>query len=75
MRENYWDQFAASGKIEDYLTYRMAECSGVNTPESGFSRMENSAETGICQETCGKEKRESDCTYGHGDLNHANRGI
>ena len=33
MKETYWDQFMASGRIEDYLNYRMTadrECSGEN---------------------------------------------
>lgn len=26
MKENYWNQFMASGRIEDYLNYRLGDC-------------------------------------------------
>ena len=64
MKETYWDQFMASGRIEDYLNYRMTadrECSA--------------GKTGIFRETCGKEQRESDRTYRDGALHHAHRRI
>ena len=25
MKENYWDQFMASGRIDDYMKYKMCE--------------------------------------------------
>ena len=27
---NYWNQFWATGKIDDYLNYRAASCSDIN---------------------------------------------
>lgn len=75
MRDNYWDQFMASGRIEDYLNYRMADCSGYSARETVSGRTENGAESGSRLDACGKEQCESGCTYGHGTLHHANRRI
>ena len=66
MKEKYWDQFMASGRIDDYLNFKMHE--------------KNSSSAADIQRTgrhgcCGKEQRESDRTYGDGALHHAHRGI
>ena len=60
MKENYWNQFMASGRIDDYLKFKMYEKSSGAVSET---------------KQCGKEQRESDRTYGDGALNHAHRGI
>lgn len=75
MRENYWNQFMASGRIEDYLNYRLGDCSGCAAPGPDSGRAENGSQAGARPEACGKEQREPDCTYGHGAFHHANRGI
>ena len=55
MKEPYWDQFMMTGKIEDYLSYKMHQGGEENSSSSAG----------------GKEKRESDCTDRHGALHHA----
>ena len=59
MKEIYWDQFMASGRIDDYLKFKMYE--------------ENSS--AMTKQSCRKEQRESDRTYGDGSFDHAYRGI
>ena len=59
MKEIYWDQFMASGSIDDYLKFKMYE--------------ENSS--AMTEQSCRKEQRESDRTYGDGSFDHAYRGI
>lgn len=59
MKEIYWDQFMASGRIDDYLKFKMYE--------------ENSSD--MTEQSCRKEQRESDRTYGDGSFDHAYRGI
>ena len=59
MKKNYWNQFMASGRIDDYLKFKMYEKS------SGT----------VLKQSSGKEQRESDRTYRDGSLNHAYRGI
>lgn len=59
MKETYWKQFMMTGKIEDYLSYKMNQ--------SKASEENSSAD--------GKEKRESDCTDGDGAVRHTCRRI
>ena len=59
MKENYWNQFMASGRIDDYLKFKMYEKSNGT----------------VLKQSSGKEQRESDRTYRDGSLNHAYRGI
>ena len=59
MKETYWNQFMASGRIDDYLKFKMHEKNSSVMPE----------------QSRGKEQRESDRTYGNGPLDHAHRGI
>ena len=59
MKEIYWDQFMASGRIDDYLKFKMHEKNSSVMPE----------------QSCRKEQRESDRTYGDGSFDHAYRGI
>lgn len=53
MKETYWNQFMTTGKVEDYLNYKM------NQTGEG----KKSLPTG------GKEKRESDCSDRDGTVN------
>ena len=59
MKEPYWDQFMMTGKIEDYLSYKM------NQPGREVARFSPD----------GKEKRESDCTDRDGAVHGACRRI
>lgn len=59
MKENYWNQFMTSGRIDDYLQYKMYEQNSRALPE----------------QHCRKEQRESDRTYGNGPLDYAHRRI
>ena len=67
MKENYWNQFMASGRINDYLKFKMEEKNS-----SGAADVRTA---GAYERSCGKEQRESDRTYGDGALDHAHRGI
>ena len=55
MKENYWNQFMASGRIDDYLKFKMYEKS------SGT----------VLKQSSGKEQRESDRTYRDGAFHSA----
>ena len=57
MKETYWNQFMMTGKIEDYLSYKMNQNKAVEEKEDSS--------------VGGKEKCESDCTDRHGALHHA----
>lgn len=59
MKENYWNQFMTSGRIDDYLNYKMHEKKSSVIPE----------------QCCGKEQRESDRTYRDGPLDYAHRRV
>ena len=59
MKDPYWDQFMMTGKIEDYLSYKMHQTGGENSSSSAG----------------GKEKRESDCTDRDGTVHSACRRI
>ena len=59
MKEMYWNQFMTTGKVEDYLNYKM------NQPGEEKESFPSD----------GKEQRESDRTYGDGSFDHAYRGI
>lgn len=61
MKETYWNQFMMTGKIEDYLSYKMNQ--------SKASEGENTSSAD------GKEKCESDCTDRNGALHHTCRRI
>lgn len=81
MRETYWDQFMATGSVEDYLNYKMkAEPHGSG---SDLTEKQNAAGTGSGRESAGirqkkmsaavntdsdgrKEQCESDRTYRDG---------
>nr|WP_294495199.1 hypothetical protein [uncultured Mediterraneibacter sp.] len=65
MKETYWNQFISSGRIDDYLNYKMHEKYSRETAD--VTENSNPAQS------CGKEKRESDRTYGNGTLDHAHR--
>ncbi len=58
MKEDYWNQFMTSGRINDYLRFKMHE-----------------KNSGVKEQSRGKDQRESDRTYGDGPLDHAHRGI
>lgn len=57
MKSAYWNQFMTTGKIEDYLNYKMEQ----NEP----------AEREVLPSADGKEKCESDCTDRNGAFRHA----
>lgn len=54
MEKEYWQQFTSTGRVEDYLSYRM----GVNSDTSGLNK-ERNIEVG---------NRESDCTDRNGTV-------
>ncbi|GAA0802453.1 hypothetical protein DWX43_12770 [Clostridium sp. AF19-22AC] len=54
MEKEYWQQFTSTGKVEDYLSYRMEQKSGT----SGLNKERNN-EVG---------NRESDCTDRNGTV-------
>ncbi len=54
MEKEYWQQFTSTGKVEDYLSYRMEQKSGA----SGLNKERNN-EVG---------NRESDCTDRNGTV-------
>ena len=56
MRETYWDQFMATGSIEDYLNYKMkAEQSGGG---AGLKEKQSAAGTGSSRESAGIRQKE-----------------
>ena len=77
MRETYWEQFIASGRVEDYLNYRREDTAG-ELPDRGTTDTAGEP-AGRKKRTkdgsCGKGQCEPDCTYGDGALYHAHRGI
>ena len=54
MKETYWNQFMASGRIDDYLKFKMHEKNSSVMPE----------------QSCRKEQRESDCSDRDGAVNN-----
>ena len=79
MKDTYWKQFMASGKIEDYLSYKNSGADdGTDEAQSGQSGKERQLhgsgdrEEGESGLICGrKESRESDHTDRHGAIYHA----
>ena len=61
MKETYWNQFMMTGKIEDYLSYKMNQNKAVEEKEDS--------------PVGGKEKCEPDCTDRNGTVRHTCGGI
>lgn len=57
MKETYWNQFMMTGKIEDYLSYKMNQ--------------RKASEGGDASSADGKEKCEPDCTDRNGAVRRA----
>lgn len=80
MRETYWDQFMATGSVQDYLNYKMKEASPGGRPDlaeqqrqrgktsEGYQKMSAAADTDFGER---KEQRESDRTYRDGAFHSA----
>ena len=80
MRETYWDQFMATGSVEDYLNYKMQEAppaSGQEPAEQqrqrrkmsdGYQEMSVSAGIDLGER---KEQCESDRAYRNGAFHSA----
>ena len=80
MRETYWDQFMATGSVQDYLNYKMKEASPGGRPDlaeqqrqrgktsEGYQKMSAAAETDFDKR---KEQCESDRTYRDGAFHSA----
>lgn len=59
MEKEYWQQFIATGKVEDYLNYKMESSS-----EAVSGRMTGDEK----ERSIGVNERESDCTDGNGTV-------
>lgn len=57
MEKEYWQQFTATGKVEDYLHYKMGSSSEAESGKAAVGEKERSIEV---------RDRESDCTDGNG---------
>lgn len=57
MEKEYWQQFTATGKVEDYLNYKMERSSEAESGKAAVYEKERSIEV---------RDRESDCTDGNG---------
>lgn len=59
MEKEYWQQFTATGKVEDYLNYKMERSNEIMSGDRAGDEKERSI---------GVNERESDCTDRNGTV-------
>ena len=71
MNETYWNTFALTGRVADYLNYRNAW----DTQTDGTEKMDRNSTSSTNSKQTGAKKRESDRSDGNGAVRGTHRRI